>query len=77
MTEPKINPQRVLQFWILAVVLVVLGVLLARLIRAALRPALRAPETELELHLANLDERGSVSLLHTTDPWRSRGRRPL
>jgi hypothetical protein len=77
-TEPKINPQRALQLWILAVVLVVSGVLLARLIRAALKPVLRLPDSGLELHLVNAhgitpSGRGSAFLLRTKDPLQSLG----
>ena len=37
--------------WLLAIILVVIGVLLARLVQAALEPALRPELMQLELHL--------------------------
>ena len=37
--------------WILAIILVVIGVLLARLVKAALEPALRPEVVQFELHL--------------------------
>ena len=78
MAESKNNSQRVLQLWIIAVVLIVSGVLLARLVRAALMPALRVPEMGIELHLAARPPevgRGSASPLRTKGPLRFRGSR--
>jgi hypothetical protein len=71
-TESRVT-QRALQLWIIAVLLIVSGVLLARLVRAALRPAVRLPETEMELHLVTSPPiaPGSVSPPHTRDPWKS------
>jgi hypothetical protein len=40
-----------ISMWFLAILLVVIGVLLARLVKAALKPALRPEPTQLELHL--------------------------
>lgn len=74
MTEPSNNPQRLLQLWIIAVLLVVSGILLARLVRAALIPALRTPEMGIELHLASSCPQvgqESASPLRTRDLLRS------
>ncbi len=71
MTNSRPTPQGPLQWWMIAVLLVALGVLLGRIVRAALAPALRTPEPGVEFHIAMLlqAERGSACPLHRKDPW--------
>lgn len=51
---PKLSQQRGdrgVSMWIVALLLVVIGVLLARMVRATLAPALRPEPMQIELHV--------------------------
>ncbi len=48
--EPLHGRDRLMSKWLIAVILIVVGVLFARLIRAALEPSLKRPPQQFESH---------------------------